>query len=274
MTAKLLDITVDEYHEIDAFSSSAAKTLIARSPGHARAGYRKKPTKAMDRGDVVHRLLLGKGKDFEVIQHGDYKTKAAQTKRDEAREKGMAPVLAHHFETYCLAAESIRVQLAERGIVLDGFSEQAITWTESTEFGDVPCKALLDHVWLDTGVIIDIKTTDNAASSAVERTAENLGYGIQYAAYTRALSALDRNLSGRIAFAFVFCEVEEEPFCVNICEPDGVFAELGKRRWHRAVREWARCVRDDVWPTYGATVNQLTAPPWALAREGYATDER
>lgn len=274
MVAQLLDISIDEYHALDAFSSSMAKTLISRSPAHARAGIRKTPTKAMERGDVIHKLLLGKGKDFEVIEHGDYRTKAAQEKRDEAREKGLVPILAHQIESACVAAESIRIQLADRNIVLDGRSEQAITWTEHTEFGDVLCKALLDHVWLDTGMIVDIKTTDNAALSAVERTAENFGYGIQHAAYTRAVGEFDPDLVGRIGFGFIFCETEEEPFAVNICEPDGPFSELGERRWLRAAREWARCTRDNHWPGYGPAVNPISAPTWALAREGYATGER
>lgn len=270
----LLDVTPDEYHALDAFSSSAAKLTIARSPGHARVGYRKKPTKAMDRGDIIHRLLLGKGKDFHVVQAGDWRTKAAQQQRDQAREQGLVPVLAEDFEAHCTAAESIRVQLADRGIVLDGRSEQAITWTERTEFGDVTCKGLFDHVWPDKGVIIDIKTTSDASPSAVERTSENLGYAIQRAAYVRALTALDPSLAGRVAFAFVFCEVDDEPYAVNVCEPDGVFCELGERRWLRAVNTWARCLRDNHWPTYGAAVNPLSAPSWALSREGYTTDER
>ncbi len=273
MTAKLIDVTSAEYFAIDAFSSSAAKTLIARSPAHARAGYRKAPTEAMERGDVIHRLVLGRGKAYEVLQHSSYQTNKAKADRDAARAAGKVPVLAEDFERYSLAAESIRVQLAERGIHLDGLSEQAITWTEHTEFGDVPCKALFDHVWPDVGMVLDLKTTEDASPSAVERTAENLGYGIQRAAYARALAALDSELVGRVAFAFAFCETVE-PFALNLCEPDGVFAELGERRWLRAVREWAKCTRDNHWPTYGTTVNPITAPTWALSREGYSTEER
>lgn len=274
MTAKLLDISIDEYFALEAFSSSVAKTLISRSPAHARAGFRKAPTKAMERGDVIHKLLLGKGKDFEVLQFGDYKTKAAQTARDTAREQGRVPILAHQIETAALAAESVRVQLADRGIILDGLSEQALTWIEHTEFGDVKCKALFDHVWPDTGLALDIKSTHSAAPQDVERTAESFNYGVQWAAYTRGLASLDRSLEGRVAMAFVFCETEDEPYAVNVCEPDGAFRELGERRWLRAVREWARCTRDNNWPAYGTAVTPITAPPWALAREGYSTDER
>lgn len=273
MTAQLLDIPPEEYFELDAFSSTAAKTIHLQSPAHARAGYRKVPTKAMDRGDVFHKLLLGKGKDFEVIPHVDYKTNAAKEKRDAARAQGKTPILAHQRESAAAAAEMIRAELAARDIVLDGRSEQVITWTESTKYGDVPCKAMLDHVWLETGVIVDIKTTENAAPVAVERTAENLGYGIQWAAYTRALAALDPSMVGRIAFAFVFCEIEEEPFALNVCEPDGAFQELGNRRWRRAVTAWAKCLRDNKWPSYGTAVNPISAPTWALARESTVTDE-
>lgn len=273
MTAEILNITADEYHAIDAFSQSAAKVVLARSPGHARAGMKKKPTKAMEGGDIVHRLLLGKGKEFQVLQFGNYQTKAAQAARDKARADGLVPVLAHEMENYATAAEAIRVQLADRGIVLDGLSEQAITWTEKTRHGDVLCKGMLDHVWPDAGIIIDIKTTADASQAAIERTAENLNYGIQSAAYERALVQLNPDLAGRVAFSFVFCEIAE-PYAVNVTEPDGPFRELGLRRWLRALNIWAECKALDRWPTvYGGNVNPLSPPSWALAREGFTTDE-
>jgi hypothetical protein len=183
------------------------------------------------------------------------------------------PVLHDDLEDYHTAAETIRVKLAERDLILDGVSEQAITWVEHTEFGDVTCKGRFDHVWPDLGIILDLKVTENASPSFVERNAENLGYAIQAAAYTRALSAFDPDLQGRVAFAFIFAEAEE-PYALNISEPDGIFREIGERRWLRAVREWARCIKENHWPSYGTAVNPITAPSWALAREGYQPDER
>lgn len=274
MSAQLLNVTADEYHAIEAFSSSTAKVVLARSPGHARIGMKKKPTKAMEGGDIVHRLLLGKGKEFEPIQHGDYKTKAAQEKRDAARKAGLVPVLAHELEEYAVAAEAIRVQLADRGIILDGLSEQAITWVEKTKHGDVLCKGMLDHVWPDIGIVLDVKTTHDVSQAVIEKTAENFNYAIQSAAYTRALVALDPDLAGRVAFSFIFAETAE-PYAVNVTEPDGPFQELGLRRWLRAVNIWAECQATGKWPTvYGANVNPLSPPSWALAREGFTADER
>ena len=273
MTARILKVSPDEYHALPHFSSSVAKELIARSPLHAKSAVGKKPTKAMDRGSIIHRLVLGKGAEYVIVNYGDWRSKAAQTERDNARAQGLVPVLGCDFEDYAMASERIRVQLADRGIVLDGESELAIEWIEETPHGPVTCKGMLDHCWPEDGLILDLKITENAAPSACERTAENLGYAVQWAAYSRALAALDPGLAGRVGFAFAFCE-PDDPWAINVTEPDGVFQQLGTQRWLRAVSTWAECQKANYWPGYGQAVNPLTAPTWALAREGYPADER
>ncbi len=267
--ARILDVTPDEYHARPGLSSSKAKTLIAKSPLHAKSERERDPTKSLDRGNVIHRLVLGKGRDYAVVQANDWRTNVAKAARDEARAQGLVPVLVGDFEEYALAAEKIRVTLADRGYVLDGASELAVEWLEETEHGDVTCRGMMDHVWLETGVIFDLKITADAAPSFVERNAENLGYAIQSAAYTRALVALRPELAGRVDFLFAFCEAEE-PYAINVCRPDGMFRELGERRWIRAVNTWGHCEKSGTWPAYGVGVNQLSPPAWALAREDYA----
>lgn len=273
MTARILDISPDDYHALPGLSSTLAKTLLARSPAHAKAMVGKKPTKRMDRGTIIHRLLLGKGKDYEVVHHDNWTTKDAKSKRDEIRSRGVVPVLTEDFEDYCTAAEAIRVQLADRDVVLDGHSELAIQWEEETPLGTVSCRGMLDHVWLDAGLILDLKVTEDAAPGAIERTAENFGYAIQAAAYTRALTALKPELAGRVKFLFAFCE-PNEPYAINMTTPDGMFREIGERRWERALNTWAACEAAGKWPSYGNDVNPISSPSWALAREGYTADER
>lgn len=266
MTARILEVSQDEYHALPHFSSSVAKTLIAQSALHAKSAVGKKPTKGMDRGSIIHRISLGKGKDYEPLDYADWRTKDAKADRDKARAAGKVPVLKCDLEEYTVAAEKVVANLADRGIVLDGESELAIEWTEETPHGPVLCKGMLDHCWRSIGLILDLKITENAAPSAVERTAENLGYAIQWAAYTRALAALDPDLVGRIGFAFAFCE-PDDPWAINVTEPDGVFQQLGTQRWLRAVSTWAECQKNNRWPGYGSAVNPLSAPTWALARE-------
>jgi hypothetical protein len=266
MSARILNVSPEAYFDLPHFSASTAKVLIAKSPAHARAENKRKPTKALDAGNVIHRLVLGKGKDYQVIDADDWRTNVAKAKRDEARALGLVPVLAADFERYQVASERITSQLADHDIVLDGDSELAFEWNEYTSFGPVACRGMMDHVWLDRGVILDLKITADASPTGVERTAENFGYAIQSAAYTSGLSTLRPELAGRIKFIFAFAE-QEEPFALNLREPDGVFRELGERRWRRAVTTWARCTANNEWPAYDA--GSISPPPWALAREDF-----
>lgn len=273
MTAKILDVTADEYHRLPGLSSTVAKVLLAQSPLHAQAAHGKRPTAEMDRGTVVHALALGAGKSFVVLDFDDWRTKLAKEARDEARAQGLTPILEKGFAAAQTIALSVIGQLAERGINLDGHSELAVSWTEKTEHGDVACRGMMDHVWLDKGVILDLKITEDASPESIERTAENMGYAIQAAAYTRAIAALKPELAGRVKFLFAFCE-PEWPYAMNLVQPDGIFRELGERRWMRAVNLWGKCTKTNTWPGYGTGVNYLNPPAWALAREGYTTEDR
>lgn len=265
---EILDVSPDAYHDIEAFSSTVAKAVIGRSPLHAKAAVGKRFSPLLDRGTVLHRLVLGKGKEYVVAQphESDYRTKNGKAFRDKARAEGLVPVKSDDFISWGTAATRIIEQLAERGVNLDGASELAIGWKERTKDGVVQCKGMLDHVWLDDGRILDLKITENAEASMIERTAENLGYAIQHAAYVRALSALRPELTGRVEFLFAFCE-PEEPFAINLCRGDGVFRELGERRWLRAVQQWAKCTATGKWPGYGDGINYLGSPAWALNKE-------
>lgn len=275
--AKILEgIEPDAYHKLPGLSASCATTLITRSPRHAWAEHphlggkehpvEDDPTKAMDFGSVGHTLVLGKGKRFAVLDFADYRSKAAQAAREIARDAGNVPILAHQFERASIAAAAITTQLADRGITLDGRSELAVEWHEASPHGPVQCRAMFDHVWLREGRIIDLKITGNAAPDAIERSAENMGYAIQATAYRRALTALYPDLAGRVEFLFAFCE-PDFPHAINLCEPDGLFRELGDTRWERAVHTWAQCLAEEKWPAFGGGVNRISVPAWALKRE-------
>lgn len=286
MTARILDLSPDEYHQRPGLSSTIATTVVSRSALHGWTqhpcfGAQGKPvTREMDRGSIIHTLTLGAGKRIEVLpttytdakgkvkELNDFRSDAAKELRDAAREAGKVPVLAEDFLAYTVAAGEIRDRLTARGLELTGRSELGIEWEEPSDFGPVLCRAMLDHAWIDAGRILDLKITDDAAPQRVERSAEYLGYAIQAHAYQRALAALRPELAGKTDFLFAFCE-PAEPYAVNVCRPDGTFRELGDLRWRRAVNTWGRCLKENRWPGYD-DVNLITASVWALEREEQA----
>jgi hypothetical protein len=311
VTARILDVTPAAYHRLPGFSASLAKVLITKSAAHARDVYERKleaieaedetedglsddQQKRRDNGTIQHALLLGKGAErIKVIPaallaaNGAYSTKASKAARDEARAAGQIPVKEHEVEIHERVADAIRTRIIAAGHVLDGTSELGIAWTESTPSGDVDCRAMLDHVvmWGIAGerpfdgetapgaIIYDLKIVGDAHPDRCERTAENLGYAIQAAAYTRALTALYPKLGGRIDFRFLFVE-SRRPFALWDPSLSGPFREIGERRWVRAVHAWAKGVATGRWPDYRTPDRvEITAPMWTLRAEGYQPED-
>lgn len=276
--ARILDCSEEQYHadpcERPSLSASIATTLVTRSPLHAWSehprlgGLGKTATREMDRGTLIHRLVLGAGRDWHVIDADDYRTKGAREERDAARERGLVPVLRDELDAAQATASAILARLGDHGLSLGGESEVKTAWEEQSRSGTVLCRGMLDH--LDGARIIDLKTTARADPDTFERAMVSRGHDIQYTAYLSALESLRPELVGRAEMLFVVAETEP-PHALLIGSPAGDMIELGARRWRRAVEVWGRCLAADDWPGYPTRIHDLHAPAWVLQREEFAT---
>jgi hypothetical protein len=290
VTAHRIHISEDDYHADQlgqeygpSLSNSIAKVLLDKSPAHAYAqhprlgGVRKDSTKTFDAGKLAHKLILGKGAELLVVDAKDWKKKAAQTARKEARASGKIPALVGDYKTATKAAQVVREKLARLGIDLVGESELQVTWEERRPHGGVRCRGMLDHVELPGGraVIYDLKTTRDSKPSAISNSVIRYGYDTQRAAYTRALEQLYPGLGpADVDFMFIFAETVE-PFAVTVGRLDDVLRERGEERWVRAVDIWDECLRFDAWPEYASSIVEIAAPPWMHAdiEIGYEEEE-
>jgi len=259
--------------------------------------------KRLETGAVLDALVLGKGKVIEVVptdvlaKNGSYGTKESKALRDAARAAGRIPVKEPEMPIYERSSDAIKARLAAAGHKLDGISQLAIEWHEASPHGPVQCRAMLDHVvggrvWNQDeprsaddrvvaralghathATIFDLKIVGDAHPDRCERTAENLGYAIQAAAYKRALAALYPRLAGRMEFRFLFCE-PGRPYLFWDPPESGVFRELGERRWLRAVRAWGEGLATGRWPDYRTPDRvEITVPMWTLKQEGFQPEE-
>jgi len=290
--ARILHCTEEEYFAdpcaTPSLTQSIANILLSKSPLHAWSAHPRlgaapvaeegedaddeedapRPSWAQDSGHIVHALMLGKGVAVEVIPFDNFKKKAAQEARDAARAAGRVPIIAAKYDVLVRAAERLRERLAAAGYPLDGESEVAIEWHERGEHGPVVCRCRMDHVFLDAGIIYDIKHVRSAHPEKVERTFVDYGYDIQAHAYSRALTALRPEHSGRVNFTFLFLE-STAPCAIVPAVPDGPFSEIGRLRWERAVKLWERCLLKQAWPSYTTRghVAVLEAPAYVVQRE-------
>lgn len=271
-------LPVDEtaYHqdpcESPSLSSSVAKVLLSKSPLHAhyihpRLGNgEREQKKEWDLGSLAHKLVLGKGREIAIIEADDYRSKAAQTARDEARAAGAIPALRKQYDNACVAAEAITARLRDiDGIVLSGESEVPIAWQERSNHGPIWCRGLIDHLVFDgdRAVVYDFKTTRSAHPAACARAVLQYRYDIQQAAYTSGVSRVWPKVAGRVDFVFLFAEMTA-PFGVTPGRLDGVLREHGEDGWTKAVVDFGEALTFDQWPGYTSSIVTLEAPGWMI----------
>lgn len=232
MKAKILDVSYDRYLADDigaktpTLNASVAKVLIQKSPAHAVLAHPKfnphaeEATKAQDKGSILHSLLLNIGKGVQVVAHDNWRTKAAQIERDEARADGYIPLLLREAEEIQQASMHISRNIVELGIHLDeGKSEFMIHW----ESDGVQCRRSLDN-WQESKLqIIELKSIFSAHPEVCESQAAKLRYDIEYAASLDAIYSLYPDLAGRVDFVFLFCSSVQPmtdwmPFAIRIIE--------------------------------------------------------
>jgi hypothetical protein len=276
------DIPEAEYHadpcETPSLSCSVAQALILESAAHAYLRHPKlggepfTPTADMDRGTLIHALMLGKGiSRIEVVECDDWTKKSHQEIRKAAREAGLVPVTRKQYEDAGTAAIRLTEKLKSKGFLLNGHSEVSLFWRERTRSGvEIECRGRMDHLVEHHGY--DLKITNDANPKTLTRGhMTNMGYDIQGAAYTSGLANALPQMRGRTDFTFLFCE-PVKPYCVTPVVCSGSLRILGERKWQRAIDSWERCLRLNEWDDYTNSVVYAEARPWELDEYGLSAD--
>lgn len=264
-------------------SSSIARVLLDRSALHAwqehprlGGGGVRVEADHLDRGALIHRLVLGAGSDIEVVDAKDWRTNAAKTARDGARAAGHIPVLRADYEDARLAAREIAARLRAFGIELTGVSERTIAWQEQTAYGSIWCRGMLDHLELrDRRVrVYDLKTSRSAHPRSCARHVIDYGYDVQRAAYVQGVERVFPQYAGRVDYVWLFVELEP-PYAVLPAVADALMRERGVRRWGDACARWAACLSRESWPSYWPAPHPcvLESPGWLLSSEEGASNE-
>lgn len=260
--------------EAPSLNQSTAKVLLNESPWHAwkqhprLGGCGQVPTRAMDKGTVIHALLLGQSLDnLHVIDAKDYRKDAAKLERDDAKAAGKVPMLQREMGALTEAVPVIRDRLHRLGYDFQGDSEVTMVW--SIDGTQHRCRA--DHLEESDGWILDLKSTADANPQSLDRLIVAQDYHLQAAAEIEALETLRPDLQGRVRFVDVFFELEYPYWCVDIEHTESML-ELGRHRWERARRIWQQCLDSGAWNGYKEETGRRAplrafAPPWAYNKE-------
>lgn len=239
-------------------TQSIAKILLERSPQHAWTAHpRLNPqfeednNKKFDLGNVAHALVLGRGKDFEILPFDDYRTKAAQQARDEAHQAGKVAVLMKQFERAVFMETEVLRQLKlheDSDCFGSGAPEVMLCWQED----GIWFRALVDFLHDNLRTVDDYKTTDmSVAPHVIGLRAEAAGWHIQAAFIERGLRLLDPDGQGKRRFRFIAQETAA-PHALTVMHLDEHWLTMGHKQVDIAAAIWRRCIKNDSWPGYPA----------------------
>lgn len=260
------DLSGDDYHaQRDVLSSSGAKALLPPSaPALFRHGVRE-PKAAWDMGHAAHLRVLGEGPELVEVEADDWRTKAAQQKRDEARTRGAIPLLTKDIRTVDAMADAIRRHPLASVVLAPGtgVAEESLFWEDEQTGVMLRCRP----DWRAPRWVADYKSAVNASPVAFAKSIYNYGYYIQAPWYLAGLVALGL-ADPEMPFLFVAQE-KTPPYLVSVHQLDDEAMAAGAAQMRRAIDTFAACLEaerrgdPDAWPGYTAEVVHASLPPWA-----------
>ena len=139
-----------------------------------------------------------------------------------------------------------------------GVAEETLVWRDAMT--GLLCKSRMDYYREDLGLIVDVKTTEDARPEAVARDIHKYGYHISAAHYLDGLQALD--LSGGQSFAWVFVE-KKAPYAIGLYFASADMIDRGRELHRQYLTDFARCKLSGIWPAYPAEFQTIDLPAWA-----------
>jgi len=242
---------------IPSLTQSAVKILIERSPHHVwTASPRLNPqfepdddTK-FDVGNVAHRLILGRGKDFEVIQFDDWRKSEAKKAREEAAAVGKIAVLQHQFDQAAGMTKAAWDQLMrheDKDAFTAGAAEVMIAWQED----GIWFRSLIDWLHDDLRTVDDYKSTGmSVAPHVIGIRAEAGGWHIQAAFIERGLDILDPAGAGRRRYRFIAQETDQ-PHALTVMHMNEYWMTMGRKKVEAGIALWRPAVKHNFWRGYG-----------------------
>lgn len=273
MASMIERMSNDEYHAHPAFSSSQLKDML-RSSAHFYVNNitkeaKKEATAAMNFGTLVHTMFLEPDQfsdEFVIAPQFNRRTNAGRQEAlawEEANQ-GKYLVTAEDIESATRMAENLRtLSLYEDMQKYKGMAEASFFFTDPVydlqlrvrpDWHIVPCDR-----W-PNGLILDLKTTDDARPQAFSRTCGNFCYDLSAAMYREGFQQYYQT-EDKPPFIFLVAE-RNTPFNVKQYKASDVFLAVGENRYKRSKERLAESLLIDEWDGYSKDLEEIQLPSY------------
>lgn len=272
----VFDMSNEKYHSMPAVSSSQLKEVL-RSPAHYFAKYLaddrepNETTPNMHLGSAVHVLFLEPDvfdREVVVAPELDRRTKAGKEEWAVFNQSAAGKIVltADQLKSAQGMALSLRAHPFNK-IVMEGKGHrEASIFYHDLESG-LACRVRPDyHIapcpeW-PNGLILDLKTTDDARPSAFARTIANFGYHTSAAMYCDGFQS-HYQTEGRPEFLWLVIE-RNRPYACAAYQATDETLFIGHAQKREALELIAHCKRTGQWPSYSPLVEPIALPAWAI----------
>lgn len=254
-----------EYHGAPGISKSGLD-LINRCPAwykHCKETPREE-TAAFTFGSATHAAILEPqvyATDFAVAPECDRRTNAGKALwagffADNAGKTIITRQQADDIEG--MQASVGAHPAASKLLSAIGLVESSVFWND--EATGMLCKCRPDF-WRNDGIVVDVKTTEDASPEAFMRSCYNYRYHVQAAFYMDGIEAA----TGERPKAFIFLAIEKKaPYLVGCYMADTDMIRLGEIDYRRDIEKYTECMCTGKWGGYGDTIQTIGLPAWAL----------
>ena len=252
--------TYDEYDAIEAVRKSDLD-YIHRSPAHYIANKSEpKDTPSLLWGRMFHSFMLEPDlfdATYAVVPEGiDKRTKDGKAQWQDWQDcnPGKIPVNKPDLEELTAMRDAVFTHSKAKNALQGGIAETTLFW----EIDGVACKARPDYI-TDSGLIVDLKTCQDARPEEFSKSCWKYRYHVQAAWYTVGYRAV----FGKDPAGFLFLPVEKtKPYGVA-CYTSELMIEQGWLEAYSDFLIYKQCLETDTWPSYSEDVVSLDLPRWA-----------
>ena len=253
-------MTEQEYRQAEGVNKSTLWNL-RKSPAHYKyfLENQREDTAAFAFGRAVHAAILTPSafkKDFVVIPEGiDRRTKAGKEEYQAFLDAsaGKEILTAADAETVKAIVKAFKKNRDAVQLLKGTKREKPLFWTDDN---GILCKCRIDAY--KTGLIVDLKTAQDAETETFTKESLRYGYDVQAAHYLDAYQ--HKESAVRPEWYFIVIE-KTEPYAINILRADIGFLDYGFIRRQELIEKLKVCQDQKAYPDYG--INELCLPAWA-----------
>ncbi len=235
------------YQNTDYVSNSMLNHLTGKSPEYFRfmMDNPQPVTPAMKFGSAIHMNVLQPeefNNHYAIAPKFDRRTKKGKEDYAEFIKSNMLKTIISE-DDYVLIEQMTDKLMRDSDantLISNGDKERIIAW--NNEEYDVNCKGMLDVYREDSGIIVDLKTTQDSSYNGFASSVRKFKYYKQAAFYLDAVRAQE----------FYIVAIEKSPpFSVNIIQIGDNLLDKGRELYNTDLEVYKYCIDNDYWPGEG-----------------------